>query len=492
MDKKLNKIVGLSKEEFDGFFESKQITARVARLIPFSKPGDEISLASVFMSSLKLIKEFRKQILSDLKMPSGGKLHVYTEVCFSGGKDRPDGLLVVEKAGLIVDAALIELKNGSNDLEVEQLERYASIAKELEIPRIVTISNQFVSEPTQSPVPMKNSKSLTFYHLSWSYILTVSHILLASNDTNIEDEDQKEIMKEVIHYFESDKSSVCGFNQMKKGWVETVKKIHSRISLKADDIETKEAVLSWQQEEMDIALKLSKCLGVIVSSGESKYKNDLSKRLEDDTKKLITTNSLNSGLKIKGAASRISITAFIDKRAVEMHVSVRPPHDKKIKGQMSWLEKQINLCQTKNKDEFSKIFPELFIDIEIKNTSRPERVSAKNFWDVYDHIKDKEIKEFGVVLFKDFGNDFSSRTKFVSTIEDMAMNFYKLLVEHLKNHEVTAPKMRTDVAQEDVRPVMESDHNQQIGPSDSIVSDQNSSAPVEFSVDDNNQKDNAA
>ena len=34
MQKKLNKLVGLKKEEFDQFVESKQIQAQPARLIP--------------------------------------------------------------------------------------------------------------------------------------------------------------------------------------------------------------------------------------------------------------------------------------------------------------------------------------------------------------------------------------------------------------------------------------------------------------------------
>lgn len=448
MDKPLTKIVGLKKSEFDELVASKQIKISEARLIPFSKPGDEISLTSVFLSSLKLIKEFKKTLLNDVKMIGGGKLHVYTEVCFGNQKDRPDGLILVEKAGIIVDAALLELKNGSNELVLEQVERYATIAKELNIPKVITVSNQFVSEPTQSPLNLKNTKTLSFYHFSWSYILTIGHILLTSKETKIEDEDQAEVMKEVLNYFESDKSCICGLNSMKPGWTEVVNKINCGTTIRFEDEHTKQAVQSWQQQEMDIALKLSKNLGLIVSSGEAKYKSDLGKRLEDDAKELINENVLRSSLRIKGAASRICMNAYMDKRVIEMQISLRVPTDKKVKGQMSWLEKQLQDCKKKNEQSFAGIQDSLRIDIFFKNTTKPERVRWEEFWARYESIKDKEIREFGIILFKDFGKDFSSRTKFVSNIEKMAIDFYKVLVEHLRNSEIVAPKMKPEITED--------------------------------------------
>ena len=69
--------------------------------------------------------------------------------------------------------------------------------------------------PTQSPVNVKTPKSITSYHLSWTYILTIAHILLIDNETNIDDRDQLNIMKEVLSYFETQKSGIVGFHQMK-------------------------------------------------------------------------------------------------------------------------------------------------------------------------------------------------------------------------------------------------------------------------------------
>lgn len=55
--KKLTKLVGLKKEDFDQFISSGQVQVQYARLIPILKTGDEMALTSIFLSALSLIKE---------------------------------------------------------------------------------------------------------------------------------------------------------------------------------------------------------------------------------------------------------------------------------------------------------------------------------------------------------------------------------------------------------------------------------------------------
>ena len=135
MEVKFNKIVGLKKSDFDESIKSKDgIRLRRARLIPLSKPGDEMSLTSIFLSSLKLVDEFKHHLFKKLNLQNGGKVYVYTEVVFPSFKDsRIDGLILVVKSGVITDAALLEMKNKSQDLEVAQVEKYIQVAKELKI-----------------------------------------------------------------------------------------------------------------------------------------------------------------------------------------------------------------------------------------------------------------------------------------------------------------------------------------------------------------------
>ena len=220
MSKQPTKLIGLSFKDFKKLItEGKEIHLQTARLIPFYKPGNEMALASIFLSAIRLIKEFRENISQAIGLTSGGEIHIFTEVEFIlFDNKRVDGLIVIIRAKKIVDAALIEVKNKNNELDEKQIIDYALISKEYGVKKLLTISNQFVSFPTQSPISVKIPKSVSLYHLSWSYILTIAHILLIENDNNIEKEDQVEIMKEVVNYLESQNSGVIGFTQMKKGW----------------------------------------------------------------------------------------------------------------------------------------------------------------------------------------------------------------------------------------------------------------------------------
>jgi hypothetical protein len=103
---------------------------------------------------------------------------------------------------------LLEVKTNRNDLDEKQISEYLNIAKEYGISKFLTISNQFVAFSIQSPTNIQPPKHVTLYHLSWTYILTIANILIADNETNIEDVDQLEVMKEIAVYFESKKSGI--------------------------------------------------------------------------------------------------------------------------------------------------------------------------------------------------------------------------------------------------------------------------------------------
>lgn len=445
MDKKLTKLVGLKKEDFDAYVSCGHIKLRRANLIPTSKFGDEMSLTSVLLSSMTLIKEFKNTILADVKMSRAGKLYTYTEVVFPDFPDsRIDGLIITVQGGIIKEATLLEMKNGPSVLEKPQVEKYMEIARKFSIPRLVTVSNQFVTDPTQSPLDLKTPKGFDLYHLSWSYILTVSHLLLFENDQNIKDEDQVALMKEVLHYFESDKSGVCGFNQMKQGWTKTLDSIHAGTTLRVGDDNLKDAVLSWQQEEMDLALVMSRKLGVLVRSGESKFKGKYQERIDSDSKSLIFDKSIESVFQIAGAVSDIKMMGLFEKRAIELSVSLKLPNERiTLKGQVGWLTRQLDYCLKKEKETFEKIKSELVFEFYVKNSSTPVRVALANITSLIDDLKGKELRECKVIQVKDFGKTFASRIKFVEGTETMMLAFYKAVVQNLRKWEATAPKLNT-------------------------------------------------
>ena len=74
--------------EFDDLLECSKgekpsINLQKARLIPLLKTGDEGALSSIFLSSLRLIKEYRESIFKEIKLKKGGQAYYFTEVTFN-------------------------------------------------------------------------------------------------------------------------------------------------------------------------------------------------------------------------------------------------------------------------------------------------------------------------------------------------------------------------------------------------------------------------
>ena len=183
--KKLNKLIGLRKEEFDKYIKpddiklKPQIYARPARLIPTHKTGDEMALSSIFLASLRLIKQFRDSIFKQIKFSKNGKLYFYTEVSFPeiiGIDKRIDGMIINVVSKSIKDVVFFEMKSSKNMLNKEQIESYIKIARTLKVNKLVTISNQFVSNINDSPIEnIKVPASFNLFHFSWKYFNYCSH-----------------------------------------------------------------------------------------------------------------------------------------------------------------------------------------------------------------------------------------------------------------------------------------------------------------------------
>ena len=443
MSKKLTSLKGMHIDQFMEIIEDKQqLSVRSARLIPLIKPGDEMALTSIFLSALKLVKEFRDEIFSDVGLSRAGKVYVFTEVSFKElNNEQPDGLIIVVGGGKIKDAALLEMKNKNSLLKEDQVQSYLGVAKKYDIKKLITVSNQFVSSPTQSPLNVKPPKGVDLYHLSWSYILTKAHILLFKDRPNIEDEDQVEIMREVVKYLDHEKSGVTGFTVMKKGWKTITEKVRTGSAIKKNDPELHEAVSSWLEEERDMALMLSRELGVLVQTGLRKFKNNLQGRLEHESKSLLENKSLSSALSVKDAASDVMVTACFDTRIVQLEVLLTPPEDKTNRGKIGWIRNQIFAAQKKNPKDFAKIAEELALYIYIKRQKVPEKVALNNLEDAWENFKDVDIKEFGIRQVKSLGRNFEGVQRVVTDVESMLLSYYKVIVQYLKPWIKPAPKV---------------------------------------------------
>tara|TARA_Y100001954_G_C15776259_1_gene587188 strand:- start:401 stop:1771 length:1371 start_codon:yes stop_codon:yes gene_type:complete len=444
MIKKLTKLVGLKKNDFDAFVQSGNIHLSPARLIPVLKVGDEMALTSIILSSLRLIKEFRDVFFSETQISRAGRIYYFTEAVFKDidSESRIDGLIIVVVGGVIKDAAILEMKNKNNSVDAPQLQRYISLASKLKIKKIITISNQFVAHPSLSPVNVRVPKSISLLHFSWTYLQTIAHLLLFKNDTNIIDEDQIELMKEVLFYLENKVSGVVGYSQMKSGWNTVVENINSQKKLKMSDAFVEEAVVSWEEEERDMALMLSRELGVMVKSSIARNKAQLKDKLKRDIKSLVTKHKLESSLMIRGSVSDVGVIAEFDTRTIIMSVRTQPPLDRGVKARIGWIIRQIENFEKKNPELFNQISKELWIEGDVKFSSNNIRIKYSNIESLYDYT-DKDIYAFNILYIKDLGKGFSSPRKFVEKIEKMLLDYYQCVVQYLTKWSPPPPKIES-------------------------------------------------
>ena len=435
---KFSKLVGLKKEDFDILVKlpDSPIQVRPARLIPVVKTGDEMALTSIFLSSLKLVKEFRDKVFKDIKLSRSGRFYFYTEVCFPkiDDKSRIDGLILVTKGKVIQDAVLVEVKSGNNELDTTQMKKYVQIAKSLKANKVVTISNQFVSSPDQSPLKLATGK-LGLFHLSWSYITTLGHILLYNNDNEIQDYDQTEIMREALHYMEHPKTGISGFNYM-KGWKKITENVSARAPLKKTSLEVLDAVTSWQQEKSDVALILSRNLGVLAKTSVINKKTT-----ESDINRLIKDYTLTGKVSIKNSISDIKIIVDFERKSVTLKNTLQPPMDKGNVAKITWLKKQILSCQQKESEIYKRIGDNIWIEADIKFARNNLKLNFKNIEELYEQSKGKEIQEFVVSVISVFGMRFQSEKKFVELFEKLVLDYYEGVVQNLSNWNEPAPKL---------------------------------------------------
>ena len=194
-----------------------------ARLIPTSGIGgaeeQERRATSAVLAVMTSVREFGRALTQPLGWP-GGRLATYIEVPFMLGEARcyPDGLIRLTH-GKQSRTALVEVKTGTNALEVQQLENYLDIAREQGFSALITISNEIPALAGQHPtkVDKKKLKKVALHHYSWSQIL--SEAVMQKEHRGVADPAQAWILGELIRYLEHPRSGALEFDDMGPSWV---------------------------------------------------------------------------------------------------------------------------------------------------------------------------------------------------------------------------------------------------------------------------------
>lgn len=454
-------IIGLTIQEFlQSFTETEdspvQVIAQESRLIPIGKKDDEMAMASVFLSALKLVKEYRNLISDPIGLSKAGSIYCFTEVSFPvvfaeddlKKKSRFDGLALIVSGGKIKDAAIFEMKQGKNEIEAEQIERYIEMAKTLGIPRLVSVSNQFVTKPSDYPIDINKPKKcpVALYHFSWMFVTYIAEILLKNNDTNIADEDQKLIMGEVVKYLYGTQS-ISTFDAMTvEKWKDVVLDLSSTSSLKAEYKKQREAIVKeWIQEEKSLALKLSSLLSgkeyTVVDCEKKKFGN-VQERIKAETDTLNSNRTLNSIFKIKNAVAPLNVEVDFQFKIIKASMLISVPSDKKNSGKLAYVRKYIKKAQNNSLD-FGTI--ERSINCILKSKSKRVddlKYTLKEFMDPEFVVvpKDFDFLNVEILLEYDMGRDIQSPSKFVSILEKVTTDYYVNLMQYFEKWVSETPK----------------------------------------------------
>jgi len=463
MAKKTKALFEMTIDEFESCLkpdpsksdEERSILVRPARLIPGNKKLDESSLASVFLASLPLVKEFRDSVFKEIGMGRAGYLKVYTEVSFprvkiyqenspQKGPLRVDGLVLQVVGKQIRDAAFFEFKMGSQVVCSQQINAYIELAKEVGVPRLVSISNQFVPSPTDYPIEVNRNKSVALYHFSWRYIIMLGSILLTDNDYNIADPDQAQIMSEVMAFLRDPNVETKTFDQMSEEWVDVVKGLGSdkdfaKKGYPCIDI----AVRNWIEEEQDLAVKMGDELGSKIDCRFHGIKS-FKERIEVEKQRIIQESTLSSEFKFPNTVSPLRVILDLARRRLfcDVLLQVPPiamseiPKKAGVKRQLRHVEKQLDKCREKNETAFDAIKQDLYLEVIVKG----KHLNPNHKYGEWEQLVEESVGKQIVsvrVTYQKLMDSLTKRRIFITEYELAVRNFYAVIVQHLKNPSVS-------------------------------------------------------
>jgi len=387
------------------------------------------------------VEEFSEALLGPLGAPVGkrSKVGVWVEPVFKAHKDdcknRPDALIVVDN-GRREWRALVEAKARSADLEIEQIERYLDLAKAQSVDAVVTISNQFVATPAQSPCEINRQKlkKVSLFHWSWSYLKTEAKIQLSKSV--ISDPDQAYMLSEFVRYLEHDSAGVSEFEQMGKEWVETCKLLFAKSVLDKKSPLGPAVVSDWDELMRCTALLMSRTLETNVTTVLSaKERKDPNSRLDEIHKEFIDSGVLESRLDVPDAASPISVEADLTRRSVTVSMSINAPRDKaRAPATVNWLLRQLAKTENGSLMIVAK-WPGRAVDTYAELSKIREDVDS-----LVGERKGQLPRTFEIKSVSDLGGKFTQRRNFVPELIACVTKFYDAVGQHIVPWQAPPPK----------------------------------------------------
>lgn len=418
-----------------------------ARLIPIIPDSSrEQKSASVFLSGLRSVYEFRQAMLASIsvKVGTNAKLDAWTEIVFKMQdknlpkvKDRPDGLLIL-RTGKREWRALIEAKVGSEEIKEDQITKYLQQAKHYGLDAVITISNQFTAIPSHHPVKLNKNltKSVDLFHWSWAYIVTQCQLLISNK--NVNDEDQNFILQEILRYFLSDRSGVTSFGQMNPEWKEVVNKVRSKACLTKTSSEVQNTIAAWHQEQKDLCLLLSReTSSEVTLKLKNAHRLDPALRIKEDAEAFCKDQVLVCTIDIPNTAAPLEVCADLERRMIFCSMRLTAPKDKKsTKARLNWLLRQL-------KDTKAVGF---YIRATRPGKAQPtyEPIAVLREWPekIESDSGNATATAFEVVYEAELAAKFVGRRVFIEELEIAVPHFYAEAGQYLKAWVAPPPKIQ--------------------------------------------------
>jgi hypothetical protein len=413
-----------------------------ARLIPTSgingAEEQERRATSALLAVMIAVKEFGRVITKPLGAPAG-TVEAYIEVPFMLGDKRlyPDGLLRVGR-GQKVWTALLEVKTGSNELAVEQLENYLEIAREQGFDAVLTISNEIPAFAGQHPtkVDKRKLRKVGLHHLSWTQVL--AEAVMQKEFRGIADPDQAWILGELIRYLEHPRSGAMEFEDMGEHWV-TIRNSIKTATLRASDKGLVDVAARFDALLRFAGLNLGRRLGVEVTPVLSRRElMEPALRAQALATELVGNGSLSGAIKVPATIAPLTVTADLRAGTITCSVELEAPREGRPATRVNWLVRQL------------KDAPEsLRIEARAAHSRGPGAAALLRDvrLDPLVLVEDptKELRVFRVALTAPAGTKRGrGRGAFIDSVLDLIDSFYSDVAQTLRAWAPKPPKLRSE------------------------------------------------
>lgn len=331
------------------FEDTDQAKRHRVRLFPTIRIGTvaeaETRATAALLATLRAVSEFGRVVVKLAGGPAG-KPDCYTEVPYEDRSQvppvalRPDGLLVVTRAGKTW-RCLVEVKVGSSPIEREQVEKYLQLAKQEDVSALITISNEAAIGGGLPFTGVNKSllKGLTVVHLSWERLLSEARLLRGQD--RVGDSDQQWMLDEWIQYVSDPTSRIVDPPSLGPRFGDLLTAAKEG-NLAGVGLAAKDVCGYWDGFLQKVADRLRADLHVDVSAAmTTAERQDNELRLRNLQAVAVSEGRLTGTLKVKNAASDITVDVLLSARAVRFGIEVKAPSEGRQLTRVKWMTKQL-------------------------------------------------------------------------------------------------------------------------------------------------------